>query len=76
MQILELKNWSTPSIMEFTKLTPEQVEVVEDMKAFLEFALNNNVSYWQIIGTLNHDTRGLINEEPAFLPRTSGYSKK
>jgi len=58
-----------------TKLTEPERMSLEDIKAFIEFGIKNELSYANILGTLIHDAKGLFFEYKPFLPRTSGYAK-
>lgn len=57
-------------------MTNEQRKAVEDLKAYLEFALAEDVPFYSVLGTVGHDIRGLFDEDATFLPRTSGYSER
>lgn len=53
-----------------------QTKALLDMKAFIEFAVAEGMSFYSVLGTLGHDVRGLFDEDETFLPRTSGYSTR
>ena len=51
-----------------------------DMLGFLRHTYNRNdidetKKLHMIVGTLGHDLNGLINEDPFFSPRVTGYRK-
>jgi hypothetical protein len=52
-----------------------------DMLGFVRYTYNRNdiddsKKLHMIVGTLGHDLSGLINEEPCFSPRVTGYRQK
>lgn len=52
-----------------------QKEALLDLRAYIDFALKEHVSFYSVLGTIGHDVNGLFNGDAEFLPRTSGYSK-
>lgn len=54
----------------------EQKKALEDMKAFIDFAIAEDMPFFSVLGTLGHDIRGLFEEDATFLPRTSGYAER
>jgi hypothetical protein len=54
-------------------------QFLEDTLAFVRYIHNDenkslSEKYFAIVGTLGHDLNGVLNEEPFFRPRVSGYS--
>lgn len=58
------------------QLSIEQLKALQDLNAFIEFGINEDLSFYQILGTVMHDARGLFDENKNFLAKSSGYSKK
>ena len=56
-------------------MTEGEKTILEDMKGFIEFAIEHDKSFLWTLANLGHDINGLLNQEPAFSPRTAGYSK-
>lgn len=64
-------------------LDGEQIALLRDMQAFIDFGIRNNLNFLTIIGTLGHDVNGMARygfdlkaaERDAFLPKVSGYAK-
>ena len=54
----------------------EQKKALEDIKAFIGFAIENDMPFFSILGNIGHDVSGLLNEDDTFLPRTHGYAKR
>jgi hypothetical protein len=57
----------------------EDKQFLKDTLAYIRYVHNDkNKSdrdkYYALISTLGHDLNGVINEEPFFRPRVSGYS--
>lgn len=57
-------------------MNTEQIKALEDLKAFIQFAITENMSFYSVLGTLGHDIKGLFEEDDSFLPRTNGYAKR
>ena len=55
-------------------MEPESIKIIEDMRAYLAFAIKENVPFYRILGTISHDVKGLLYDDLDFLPRTSGYA--
>ena len=49
---------------------------LRDMVAFIEFCNKKNLGVAHCSANLLHDINGIVNNEPCFLPRTSGYHRK
>ncbi len=64
-------------------ISENERQVLEDVKAFIEFALRNGLSFHSIVSIIGHDVNGLYRygfdlteaEKDAFVPKTCGYSK-
>jgi hypothetical protein len=55
-------------------------QYLKDTLAFVRYIHNDTnksdkAKYDALVSTLGHDLNGLINEDPFFRPRVSGYSK-
>ena len=55
-------------------------QYLKDTLAYVRYIHNDTnksdrAKYLALIATLGHDLNGVINEEPFFRPRVSGYSK-
>jgi hypothetical protein len=64
-------------------MTDHEVEFVRDMQGFLEFCIQNGLSFALAMGTLSHDVNGLgryglfdLQEalDDGFLPKVKSYS--
>lgn len=61
----------------------DEIEVLEDIKAFIDFGLRNGLSFRSMMTTLGHDINGLYRygfdleeaKKDAFLPQSHGYSQ-
>ena len=56
-------------------------QYLKDTLAFVRYIHNDEnksdrAKYLALVSTLGHDLNGLINEDPFFRPRVSGYSKQ
>lgn len=51
-------------------------EALLDMKAFIEFAIEEDLRFSMVLGTIGHDLNGLYENRKGFLPRTHGYFKR
>ena len=56
-------------------MSAEQTAILRDLKAFIDFCIENGLSFPLALGTIAHDVSGLTRSEPAFTPQTKGYSK-
>lgn len=57
-------------------MTTEEKQALQDLKAFIEFAINEDMPFFSTLGTIGHDVRGLYDQDETFLPRTHGYFKR
>jgi len=57
-------------------MTQKELETLQDMVGFIEWSVTNQRDFQWILSNLGHDITGLLSNEPAFLPRTSGYRKE
>ena len=59
-------------------MTEEEKKILEDMKGFIDFGIENDMLFEWILAQLGHDISGFLNGELSrgFTPRTSGYSGK
>ena len=65
------------------RMTDDELEVLADMKAFIEFAISNGLGFLPVLGTLGHDVNGIIQhggemsevKSQFFTPRVTGYSQ-
>ena len=59
-------------------LTEEEKDILYNMQGFLQFALDNDMEFFMVLGTLGHDVTGLFAEHGknrGFSPRTTSYGK-
>ena len=58
-------------------MTKKEQKILLDLAGFIAFAYEHpkKVSFNKALATLAHDIRGLVNEEPCFSPRSSGYAE-
>ena len=56
-------------------MSKQEVGIIRDMRAFLEFCVENGLSSQVSLGTLAHDVDGLLRQEAAFLPKVTGYTR-
>ena len=63
-------------------MNDDQRAVLQDMQAFIQFALEKDLDYMNVIATLGHDVNGVLrnfgrpNKDDHVHPRTTGYAKK
>lgn len=59
-------------------MSADQVGLIRDMEAFLEYCVDNGLSFSLAISTLAHDVNGLLTNQDAkwFLPKVTGYAEK
>lgn len=59
-------------------MSSDQVSLVKDIEAFLEYCVENGLSFSLAISTLAHDINGLLTNPEAkwFVPKVSGYAEK
>ena len=63
-------------------LSDSELQLLEDIKGFIDFGIRNGFSFVTIISTLGHDVNGLLRYgfdlkaagDDGFLPKVSGYS--
>lgn len=56
-------------------MTDAEKQVVRDLRAYLDYALETNSPLIRVLGVLVHDARGLTNKVECFSPQSSGYEK-
>jgi hypothetical protein len=64
-------------------MTPAEIEVLRDIKGFIDFAIRNGLSVALVIGTLGHDVNNLARNgfdldranADGFEPKVTGYSQ-
>lgn len=59
-------------------MTKKQKDILTDMAGFIMYAQDNrvrDVSFREVLATLNHDVNGLLNGEKGFLPRSYNYAQ-
>jgi hypothetical protein len=64
-------------------MTPAEIEVLQDIKGFIDFAIRNGLSFALVIGTLGHDVNNMARygfdldraNADAFAPKVTGYSQ-
>lgn len=57
-----------------------QVELLRDIQAFLDFCIENGLSFQLAVGTLAHDVNGILSpdgyfDRGIFSPKVSGYAE-
>lgn len=56
-------------------MTNREIEILEDMKAYMDFCMKHNTTLDECLVTIAHDCGGLLRQEECFGPRTSGYAE-
>ena len=64
-------------------ISEDERQVLEDIKAFIEFTLRNGLSFPSIVSAIGHDINGICRygfdlaeaEKDVWCPKTRGYSK-
>ncbi|MGA2700199.1 MAG: hypothetical protein ABSH35_03780 [Isosphaeraceae bacterium] len=64
-------------------MTPAEIEVLNDIKGFIDVAIRNGLSFALVIGTLGHDVNNLARHgfdmeratKDGFAPKVAGYSQ-
>lgn len=58
-------------------MTEEQIVLLRDMEAFIEFCIENGLGFHAAVGTLAHDVNGILTHQDAawFQPKVSGYAR-
>ena len=57
-------------------MTEEEKQKIEDIRAFLKWAIDNDQSFMGTLSNVGHDITGFIIKDRGFTPRTAGYSTK
>lgn len=55
-------------------MNEKEKEALQDVKAFIDFAVAQDMPFLNVLGTLGHDIGGLLDGDKFFLPRTHGYA--
>ncbi|MFH1485752.1 MAG: hypothetical protein ABIH46_06755 [Chloroflexota bacterium] len=50
-------------------------KTLEDIRAFLKWAIDNGHCFMWALAQVGHDISGLLAGDPGFSPRTAGYSE-
>ena len=64
-------------------MSDDELELLQDVQAFIEFGIRNGLSFAAVLGRLSHDVNGLSRygfdldaaRRDAFQPQASGYSQ-
>lgn len=61
-------------------MSEREVELLRDMQAFIEFCIDNGLSFTTAVGTIAHDANGILApgemfERGILLPKVHGYQK-
>lgn len=59
-------------------MTEDQQSILRDIQGFIQFALENDLDFMQVLATIGHDTSGLLRRKlngELMHPRTAGYAK-
>lgn len=59
-------------------MTEEQVLLLRDMQAFIDYCIDNGLSFHAVVGNLAHDVNGILTYQDAkwFLPKVKGFASK
>lgn len=59
-------------------MSPDQVGLIRDIEAFLEYCVDNGLSFSLALATIAHDVNGLLTNQDAnwFQPKVKGYAEK
>lgn len=57
-------------------MTDSEKKIIEDIRAFLKWAIENDKEFLWALSNVGHDVNGIFLQVPAFLPRTTGYSDR
>jgi hypothetical protein len=76
-QIKNLRDQDLPS----GPMNEQQVSLLRDMQTFLEFCIQNGLSFQRAMGVLAHDVNGILAPESyfergIFVPQVKGYARK
>lgn len=54
----------------------DEKKILEDMKGFIDFSIENGMLFEWVLATLGHDINGILNGElnKGFAPRSAGYA--
>ncbi len=64
-------------------ISEDEVQLLNDMKGFIEFSLRNGISFLSVMSNLGHDINGLLRygfdlkeaKRDGFLPKVTGFSE-
>lgn len=58
-------------------MSEKQVDTLRDMQGWIEFCIENGISFFAAVSTLAHDVNGILTSQEAkwFLPKTHGYAR-
>jgi len=56
-------------------VTDEERKAIQDLQGFLQYALDTDMGFITMLGTLAHDAAGLLTQDPMMWPRTAGYAE-
>jgi hypothetical protein len=64
-------------------MTPSEIELLNDLKGFIDVAIRNGLSFGVVVGTLGHDVNGLARygfdldkaNADSFLPKVTGSAR-
>ena len=59
-------------------MTEEQVSLLRDMQAFIDYCIDNGLSFHAVVGNLAHDVNGILTHQDAkwFLPKVRGFAAR
>jgi hypothetical protein len=56
-------------------ISESERQLLEDIKAFIDFSIDNGFSFQTVMGTLAHDANGVLAGDAYFRPKTAGYAR-
>ena len=57
-------------------MSEKERKILKDIMAFIQFCIDNDMTFGYVLGNVGHDVMGLFEEKGSFSPRTSGYSDR
>jgi hypothetical protein len=57
-------------------VTEDEKKILEDMKSFIDFSIENDMLFEWVLAGLGHDINGILNGElnKGFVPRSASYA--
>jgi len=57
-------------------MTFQEQEALLDLAAFITWCVQHEKAYFYCIGNVGHDIAGMVRQDPDFMPRTTGFTKR